>query len=40
MEVPLGEGRVILLGFGVQNRAQPHATFRLLFNSIYYGSSE
>ena len=40
VEVPLGQGRVILLGFGVQNRAQPHATFKLLFNSIYYGSSE
>ncbi len=40
VEVPMGKGRVILLGFGVQNRAQPWATFKLLFNSIYYGSSE
>ena len=38
MEVPLGKGRVILLGFGIQSRAQPHATFKLLFNSLYYGS--
>jgi hypothetical protein len=38
VEAPLGEGRVILLGFGIQHRAQPHQTFKLLFNSLYYGS--
>ncbi len=36
VEVPLGKGKVIILGFGVQHRAQPHATFKLLFNSLYY----
>jgi len=36
VEVPLGQGKVILLGFGVQNRGQPHGTFKLLFNSLYY----
>jgi hypothetical protein len=40
VEVPLGEGKVILLGFGVQWRAQPHGTFKLLFNSLYYGSAK
>jgi len=37
VEVPFSKGKVILLGFGVQNRGQPHGTFKLLFNSLYYG---
>jgi hypothetical protein len=34
VDVEYGEGRIVLLGFRVQNRGQPHGTFRLLFNAI------
>jgi hypothetical protein len=34
LQIGIGAGRVVLLGFPVQHRAQSHATFRLLFNAI------
>ncbi len=34
-EVAYGNGRIVLLGFRVQHRGQPHATFKFLFNAIY-----
>ena len=37
VDVKLGKGNVVLFGFRVQHRAQPHGTFKLLFNSIHYG---
>ena len=37
MEVPLGGGRVIMHAFRVQHRGQTWGTFKLRFNSIYYG---
>lgn len=39
VDVPFGEGKIILLGFPVLYRAQSHGTFRFLFNSIYYGAA-
>ena len=35
----VGEGKLILLGPEVAFRAQPHGTFKFLFNAIYYGSA-
>jgi hypothetical protein len=37
VEVPNGRGRIILHTFRVQHRGQTWGTFRLLFNSIFYG---
>jgi hypothetical protein len=36
-EARVGRGRLFLLGPEVTFRGQPHATFKLLFNGIYYG---
>jgi hypothetical protein len=35
----VGKGQVVLLGFRVQHRAQPHATFKLLFNPLYLSTA-
>ncbi len=35
--VGYGDGDVILYGFRVQHRGQPHGTFRLLFNGLVFG---
>ncbi len=38
VEAPLGKGKIILLGFRVQHRGQTVGTFKLLFNSLFYGA--
>jgi hypothetical protein len=40
VDIPLGAGHVVLLGFQAQHRAQAHGTFKLLFNALLYGSPE
>ncbi|HEY1913872.1 MAG TPA: M14 metallopeptidase family protein [Vicinamibacterales bacterium] len=39
IEAPVGKGHVVLFGNEVNWRAQPHGTFKLLFNGIYYGTA-
>jgi hypothetical protein len=39
-EAPLGEGKVLLLCVEAAFRGQPHGTYKLLFNSIYFGPSK
>jgi hypothetical protein len=36
VDAPLGKGRVLLFGPEIIKRAQPHGTFKFLFNGIYY----
>lgn len=36
----LGQGKIFLIGFEATFRGQPHGTFKLLFNSIYFGSAK
>jgi len=36
LEVPYGQGKIILFGFSFHNRAQTYAAFKLFFNALYY----
>jgi hypothetical protein len=37
LEFNIGKGKVFVLAFPAQNRAQTNGTFKFLFNAIYYG---
>ena len=39
VEAPFGKGHVVLFGNEVLWRGQPHGTFKLFFNGIYYGNA-
>jgi hypothetical protein len=40
IEAAVGKGKVLLFGPEITFRAQPHGTFKFLFNSIFYGGSQ
>jgi hypothetical protein len=39
IEAGIGKGKAILFGPEILKRAQPHGTFKLLFNGIYYSAA-
>jgi hypothetical protein len=39
-EARVGKGKLFLFGPEITFRAQPHGTFKFLFNGIYYGGAE
>jgi hypothetical protein len=40
LEAAIDKGRVFLIGPEITFRAQPHGTFKLLFNGIFYGTAQ
>jgi hypothetical protein len=39
LEAAVGKGKVFLIGPEITFRAQPHGTFKLLFNGMLYGTA-
>jgi hypothetical protein len=39
-EATIGQGKVIVIGPEVTFRGQPHGTFKLLFNGLFYGNAQ
>jgi hypothetical protein len=40
VDATLGKGKVFLMGPEITFRAQPHGTFKFLFNGIFYGTAQ
>ena len=40
VDAPVGRGRVLVFGPQIAFRAQSHATFKFLFNAIFYSKAE
>ena len=40
LEVPLGRGRMVMVGFYPEYRAQAHLTFKMMFNAAFYPRGE